>query len=122
VNKKTAFLYSDAYLTYNLRDDHPLQQKRLKMVYRLLDAYGALDTKGGPIEWMEPKPCTEEALLEVHTPDFLDAVQRAGGEQPQSTSYLRKYGIGPGDTPAFPGSSTRRDFIAAAPWTRRGWC
>lgn len=103
MNKKTAFLYSDAYLTYNLRDDHPLQQKRLKMVYRLLEAYGVLDTKGGPIEWIEPTPCTEEALLEVHTPDFVEAVQRAGGDQPQSTAYLRRYGIGPGDTPAFPG-------------------
>ena len=102
MNPKTAFLYTDAYLTYNLRDDHPLQQKRLKMVYKLLQATGVLDTHGGTVEWIEPTPCTEDALLEVHTPDFVDAVKRAGAGE-TDRNYLRNYGVGPGDTPAFPG-------------------
>ncbi len=100
---KTAFIYSDTYLLYNLRDDHPLQQKRLKMVYELLQAYGVLDTHGGAVEWHQPTPCTEEALLEVHTPDFVEAVARAGSDVPQAAAYLRRYGISSGDTPAFAG-------------------
>jgi acetoin utilization protein AcuC len=71
------------------------------MVHRLLASYGMF-APDGPVLWMEPTPAPEEALAQVHTPDFLEAVHRAGrGET--NRSYLSRYGIGPGDTPAFPG-------------------
>jgi acetoin utilization protein AcuC len=99
-SRRTAFLYTDDFLTYNLGPKHPLQQKRLQMVYRLLDAYG-LFTPKGPVTWLQPTPATEMEILRVHTPDYVEAVKRAGsGER---GSFLNKYGIGPGDTPAFDG-------------------
>jgi acetoin utilization protein AcuC len=100
--RRTAFLYTDAFLAYDLGPRHPLQQKRLRMVHQLLAAYG-LFAPDGPVDWIEPAPATEEALAEVHTPDYLEAVRRAGGEAPVSKSYLEQYGLGPGDTPAFRG-------------------
>lgn len=72
------------------------------MVYRLLEAYGLLEAQGGPVEWIEPTPASEEALAAVHTSGYLKAVRRAGDGETDMT-YLSQYGLGPGDTPAFPG-------------------
>jgi acetoin utilization protein AcuC len=101
---RTAFLYTDDFLSYRLGENHPLQQRRLQLVYRLLRAYGVL-APDGPVDWLEPKPATEEEILRVHTPDFVEAVHRAGKSDtvPVSREYLSRYGLGPGDTPAFPG-------------------
>lgn len=101
---RTAFLYTDDFLAYRLGDKHPLQQRRLQMVYRLLGAYGVL-APDGPVDWLEPNRATEEEILRVHTPEYVEAVQRAGNSAaaPVSRDYLSRYGLGPGDTPAFPG-------------------
>jgi acetoin utilization protein AcuC len=101
---RTAFLYTDDFLSYRLGEKHPLQQRRLQMVYRLLRAYGVL-APDGPVDWLEPKPATEEEILRVHTPEFVEAVHRASKSDmaPVSQDYLSRYGLGPGDTPAFPG-------------------
>jgi acetoin utilization protein AcuC len=101
--RRTAFLYTDDFLSYNLGGKHPLQQTRLQMVHRLIGAYG-LFSPDGPIDWVTPQPATDEEIAEVHTPDFIEAVQRASRleENPVSPSYLKQYGLGPGDTPAFP--------------------
>ncbi|GAB4468999.1 MAG: acetoin utilization protein AcuC [Armatimonadaceae bacterium] len=97
--RRTAFIYSDEFLSYKLGQSHPLQQRRLQMVYRLLDAYGAL-APAGPIVPLEPVAATEAEIRQVHTQDFVEAVRRAGnGERGE---FLNRYGLGPGDTPAFP--------------------
>ena len=98
--RRTAFIYSDEFLTYHLSDSHPLQQRRLQMVYRLLEAYGAFSPKG-PIDLLEPVAATEAEILTVHTPEYIRAVQRAGNGG--KGEFLYGYGIGPGDTPAFRG-------------------
>jgi len=99
--RKTAFLYTDEFLSYRLGDKHPLQQRRLQMVHRLLDAYGAF-SPGGPVDDLTPTPAPDEALAAVHTPGYLDAVRRAGRGEARA-GELQRYGLGPGDTPAFPG-------------------
>lgn len=98
---RTAFLYTDEFLTYDLGPRHPLQQKRLQMVHRLLGAYGMF-APDGPVDWITPSPATEEEILRVHTPHYLEAVHSASnGSQ---GGYLRQFGLGQGgDTPAFEG-------------------
>jgi len=99
---RTAFLYTDDFLSYNLGPKHPLQQTRLQMVHRLLGVYGMF-APDGPVDWVTPAPATEDEILQVHTPDYVEAVHRAGGGD--NSRYLAaRYGLGPGgDTPAFPG-------------------
>lgn len=97
---RTAFLYTDDFLSYKLSDSHPLQQRRLQMVHRLLGAYGMFAPEG-PVDWITPAAATEEEIAEVHTPDFMEAVHRASSGE-RSRTYLSRYGLGPGDTPAFP--------------------
>ena len=98
--RKTAFIYSDEFLSYNLGGTHPLQQKRLRMVFELLQAYHAFSPTG-PIDHVLPLPATEADLLRVHSPDFLEAVHKAS--KGDRSRYLQNYGLGPGDTPAFDG-------------------
>lgn len=101
--RHTAFLYTDDFLSYNLGGKHPLQQTRLQMVHRLIGACG-LFSPDGPVDWITPQPASDEEISLVHTDDFIEAVQRASraDEEPVSASYLKQYGLGPGDTPAFP--------------------
>jgi acetoin utilization protein AcuC len=101
--RRTAFLYTDDFLAYNLGGKHPLQQTRLQMVHRLIGTYG-LFSPDGPVDWITPQPASDDEIAEVHTEDFLEAVRRASKahETPVRASYLKQYGLGPGDTPAFP--------------------
>ena len=98
---RSAFLYTDEFLSYQLTERHPLQQTRLQMVHRLLGAYGMFSPEG-PVDWITPSPATEDEILQVHTADYVEAVRRAGAGE-GSRSYLSRYGLGPGDTPAFLG-------------------
>lgn len=97
---RTAFLYSDALLAYDLGPQHPLKPRRLRRTYDLLDTLG-LFAPSGPITLLEPVPATEDQILRVHTPDYVNAVRRASnGER---GPFLNGFGLGPGDTPAFDG-------------------
>jgi acetoin utilization protein AcuC len=99
--RKTAFLYSDTFLSYDLGSSHPLQQRRLKMVRDVLREQGALASVGGPIAERDPMPAERELLERVHTKDYLSAVERASREP--DADFLKDFGLGRGDTPAFAG-------------------
>lgn len=95
--RKTAFLYTDDFLAYDLGGKHPLQQRRLQLVDRKLASLGAFQT----ITRLAPSPVDEALLGRVHTAEYLEIVRRAS--KPGHGFDLRRYGLGPGDTPAFPG-------------------
>jgi len=96
---RAAFVYTDDYVGYHLSDAHPLQQKRLLMTHRLLDAYGAFS--GPASDLVSPTPATEGDLLWVHAPDYLDALRRlsAGRTVPDP----KRFGFGGLDNPPFAG-------------------
>jgi acetoin utilization protein AcuC len=97
MKRRTAFLYTDDFLSYTLGDKHPLQQRRLQMVDRLLDAYGVFQSD--EIKRIAPTMVDEALLAKVHTTDYLNAVQRASSGE--FGAWLGKFGLGNGDTPAF---------------------
>lgn len=99
--RRAAFLYSDDFLTYDLGESHPLQQRRLKRTRDLLHATGVLDSAGGPLTLREPNYAEPSDLLRVHSLSFLDAVCLA--DRNPTDRSLRAFGLGPGDTPAFRG-------------------
>lgn len=95
---KTAYIHSDLYASYNLGPRHPLQQSRLIDICSLLKTQGRFCDG---LDLIEPSACTESDVLSVHAADFIEIVKRASvGETGLS---LSRYGLGPGDTPAFPG-------------------
>lgn len=96
---RSAFFYTDDYLHYHLSDQHPLQQRRILMVDRLLAAYGAFDR--GEVDRIAPTSATEDQIRVCHSDDFIHAVKAASAGE--WVPELYRYGLGPGDTPAFPG-------------------
>lgn len=94
----TAYIHSDLYASYNLGPRHPLQQSRLLDICNVLRTKGVFDIG---LHLIEPNPCTETDILSVHAADFVDIVKRASSGE--TGLPLSRYGLGPGDTPAFQG-------------------
>lgn len=96
---RAAFVYTDDYVRYHLSDTHPLQQKRLMMTHRLLEAYAAFD--GAQSDLLAPTPATEGHLLRAHSAEYLDALW--GLSKGREVPDRKRFGFGTGDTPPFPG-------------------
>lgn len=95
---KTAYIHSDDFAKYNLGPRHPLQQTRLLDIRdRLRDELAF----GSALDLIEPKPCTEDDIQAVHSHDYIGILKRVSSGE--SVPQLSRYGLGPGDTPAFEG-------------------
>lgn len=95
---KTAYIHSDDFARYNLGPRHPLQQTRLVDIWNRLHKEQAL---GATLFLVEPNACTEDAIRSVHSHDYIDLLKLASSGMPNLP--LSRYGLGPGDTPAFTG-------------------
>jgi acetoin utilization protein AcuC len=85
--------YTDQFMGYNFGPEHPLQPVRLRLTYKLIEEYGLLDSY--ETETIQPYFASEEDLLRVHTPDYLEAVK---SEEPDLA-----FGLGIDDNPVFSG-------------------
>jgi acetoin utilization protein AcuC len=96
---RAAFVYTDDYTDYHLSDTHPLQQKRLLMTHRRLEAEGVFQSPSSHL--ITPATATAADLLRVHTPEYLNALrQLSAGE---GVPDKKRYGFGTLDNPPFPG-------------------
>ena len=96
---RAAFVYTDDFADYHLSDTHPLQQRRLVMTERLLEAQGAFASPDSRL--LAPAPATEADLLRVHSPAYLDALRRLSAGE--SVPNKKEFGFGSLDNPPFPG-------------------
>lgn len=103
--KEASFIYSTDLLSYKFNDDHPFNQKRLKMTVDLLTAMKALDKS----DYVNPRMATDEELRLVHDSDYINAVRLAGKGQLPAEQAIN-YGIGTEDTPIF------EDMHEASAW------
>lgn len=92
------FFYSDALLKYDMGPQHPLRPKRLKMTYELLKSYSAFNER---LECIAPSLATREEVEAVHSPDFIDMLERLDNGEP--IRGMQRFGFGGGDNPIFPG-------------------
>ena len=96
---RAAFVYTDDYADYHLSDTHPLQQKRLMMVHRRLEALGAFLSADSRL--ITPIPTTKAELLRVHSPEYLHVLRRLSSGE--SVPNKKEFGFGTLDNPPFPG-------------------
>lgn len=108
-------VYSSELDAYDFGPAHPLRPERVSLAVDLLAAYGLLGTS-------EPSGSTSayrvlpfdaaglDTLLLVHTDTYLSAVRRASASPQAPVGH----GIGPGDTPAFPGMHEAAALVAGA--------
>ncbi len=82
---------------YDHGPDHPLRPQRVLLTWDLIEQCGLLSTP--LVRTLGCRPATDEELLLVHTPEFVEATKRAGHGD---AGDFRRFGYGPGDNPIFP--------------------
>lgn len=81
---------------YDHGERHPLRPDRVFLTYDLIRASGIVDDER--VVWVLARDATDEELLLVHTPDYVDATKRAGhGER----GRWEKFGFSAIDNPVF---------------------
>lgn len=96
---RSTFFYTDDFLRYDFGERHPMQQRRIMMIDRLLTAYGVFES--GKVTRVAPASAIEDHIRLCHSEDFIHAVKAASAGE--WVPELYRYGLGSADTPAFPG-------------------
>jgi len=106
------FLHPDA-LGYDFGPQHPMQPVRLVALMDLLHAFELIGEEERP----ECSPAERRDLLRAHGAAYLDAVEsldNGAGAQHGNARLAERFGLGPGDTPAFAGMHRASSAIAGA--------
>jgi acetoin utilization protein AcuC len=91
-----AFVYSPELTRNILREDHVLRPIRLRLVYDLLDAYGAFQRPDSTL--LTPRIATPQELLTFHSRDYVEAVAAFSKGEELERQY--RYGFSDwGDNP-----------------------
>jgi acetoin utilization protein AcuC len=96
VSGAAGLVYAPEARLYDHGPDHPLRPQRVLLTWDLIDAY---DLASDPnVRTLSAEVADEATLQLVHTPDYIDATQRAGRGDDRSWG---RFGYGPGDNPIF---------------------
>lgn len=89
----SAVVYDASLGEYDFGPDHPMSPLRVALTMRLADCLGVLDR----LDVVPAPMATEDQLLTVHDPAFIEAVQRAGATLRPDEAF----GLGTEDNPVF---------------------
>lgn len=109
MSDRVFMVYSPDFVAYDHGPEHPLRPVRVMLTRELIVAYGIV--AGGRVQEIPAREATDDELLLVHTPRYVDVVKRAGREEP-SEAWL--FGFGPGDNPIFPNMHEASARVAGA--------
>ena len=96
---RCALVWAEPLAGYRFRPGHPLDPRRLELTAELIREQGLAGTADRPV--VPPRDATDEELLLVHEPEFLDAVRRVS-ENPAAAVDPR-FGLGTQDVPTVRG-------------------
>ncbi|MGI8680604.1 MAG: acetoin utilization protein AcuC [Mycobacteriales bacterium] len=99
----------EALRAYDFGPAHPLTPVRVELTFALADELGVLGADGVTVVGVDP--ATDHQLERVHTPAYLAAVRRAGGDARRADLA---HGIGTPDVPAFPNMHEAAALVAGA--------
>ena len=88
-------LYHPNYSTYTFGPNHPANPQKRDKLIRLFDALGT------PLSYISPDPASDEAILTVHSSEYMHCVASASSLS-WAPGYLR-FGLDTDDVPIFPG-------------------
>src|SRR5262249_32614024 len=88
---KPLFFYSDDMMQYDMGPQHPMQPRRLRMTYDLLDSYGVFEDA---LPVVPPSLAPYEDVAAVHSRDFLEALSRL--DSGDTFPGAHRYGFGTG--------------------------
>ena len=102
--------WDDRLAGYDFGPGHPLAPVRVELTIALARALGVLDR--APVRVQAAPAATDAELELVHDPHYIAAVREAGGGGPAAAA--RRFGLGPGDNPVFPGMHEASALVAGA--------
>lgn len=106
---RVALVWDDALVSYDFGAGHPLAPIRVELTHHLIEAVGLL---GRPdVVQVAPGPLEDPAVLRLHRPGFVRAVQLASTD-PSRADWA--FGLGSGDCPTFPGMHDASRGVCAA--------
>ena len=118
---QAAIAFHPEYLWYDFGPEHPMRPERLTAGLDLLETLGVWRRES---ETIVPTPAGADELELIHDATYIRMIEEAGsGWLPQSD--MLRYGLAPGDNPAFAGMHEASAAIAggsieAARWIMRG--
>ncbi len=95
----TALIWNDDQLGYDFGPDHPLKPVRVELTVALIRSCGF--TAGDGVMTLPRAPFGNDDVLRLHTPDYVETVQRLSADPRVGGGY--RHGLGPGDNPIFRG-------------------
>ena len=95
---RVALIWDDRVAAYDFGRGHPLAPIRVELTIDLIRRCGLL---GAGVDELLPQPLDEANLLRLHREEFVDTVKRLSND-PTAMADM-SFGLGDGDTPAFPG-------------------
>ncbi|MGG4550916.1 acetoin utilization protein AcuC [Paenibacillus humicus] len=102
-------IHHDKAMNYHFHDSHPFHPLRLRLTLDLLAEAGAL----APTAMLTSRPATEEELLQVHQPAYIEAVKALSTNPgPDWLERAGQYGLDDDDTPFFPGMHEAAAYVA----------
>lgn len=108
MSHSAAIVYDPGLLSYDFGPQHPLRPERITASMDLLDEAGLWFRDA---DTLVPAVADPGELELVHDPAYIRAVEgAASGWIPGEV--LRRYGLLPGDTPAFPGMHEAASLVA----------
>lgn len=104
------FIHHEKSLNYHFHDLHPFHPVRFELTLDLLRHIGALQ----PTQTLSYSPVTEEQLLWVHQPSYVEAVKQLSVSAPDPfwINRAEQYGLMDDDTPYFIGMHEAAAHIA----------
>lgn len=112
-HRSLLFVHPNAH-AYGFGPQHPWQPIRLQALLELIAALELPHDPGPRV----PQPATRGELLMAHSAGYLDTVAKLSafqsGAAAQQTKRAGSAGLGPGDTPAFPGMHAAAAAIVGA--------
>jgi len=104
-------VYRPEYATYDFGAEHPLRPVRL---HASLDLLSSLELGPAPDQQLQPPPASTAELGLIHTSRYVDAVQSLDpfADDPLVMAELARWGLGPGDSPAFVGMHAAAAMVA----------
>jgi len=122
-----ALIYDPAMAGYRFAASHPMRPERFTGAIELMQAWhlvggDSLEEPQAGAAVISPEPASDDDLLLVHDASLIAAVRAAGTTSSPSSERLSTpgrldpsaadFGIGPGDTPPFPGMHDAAALVA----------
>jgi acetoin utilization deacetylase AcuC-like enzyme len=109
VSGRAGLILAPEARSYDLGPQHPFRPERVLFTWDLIRACGLLELPN--VQVFPGRTATDEEILLVHTPEFVDATRRAGHGEDGPWS---RFGYGPGDNPVFPNMHEAAAIVVGA--------